>query len=225
MAETLKVAVYAIPNPPYSIIENNHRSGIFVDIFKKLEEITGHNFILVDYPAARAIQEFDEGQIDIEPGVNEIWRQQSKVLGRYSIAYAKTKDVVVFNKSIDIKVTSPKDLYNKRVGIVRGFSYPKFDQALSNGSIKKVDNVSEKYLLKQLLIGRLDQIFIGYRTILYYMKRHPEYSQLKVGSFINEVDAKMRIHPTKSHVLPEINAALRKMIDNGDIEAIYNKYK
>jgi len=224
-AETLKVAVYVVPNPPYSIIEEQQRTGIFVDLFKKLEQVTEHKFTFVTLPVARAIRKFDAGDIDIEPGVNEAWRQHTKVLGNYSIAYAQSEDVVVFNKKPAFPVTSPIDLYGKKVGIVRGFTYPKFDPAFSEEKIIKIDNLSEKYLLKQLLLGRLDQIFIGYRTVLYYMKRYPEYQHLIIGDFISKVDVKIRIHPNKAHLLPDINAGLQKMITNGDIESIYNKYK
>lgn len=224
-AETLKVAVYTVPNPPYSIEEKSQRSGIFVDIFKRLEQITNHKFNFVTLPVARAIRKFDNGSIDIEPGINEAWRQHTKVVGDYSIAYAQAEDVVVFNQKPAFPVKSANDLFGKKVGIVRGFTYPKFDQAFNQGKITKIDNLSEKYLLKQLLAGRIDQIFIGYRTVLYYMKHTPKYRNFAIGDFIGKVEVKLRIHPSKSHVLPSINAALNLMITNGEIEAIYNKYK
>jgi polar amino acid transport system substrate-binding protein len=46
-------------NPPYTIINNNQRSGIFVDLFTEISKITQHKFSFKDYPVARALIEFD----------------------------------------------------------------------------------------------------------------------------------------------------------------------
>ncbi len=223
-AETLSAAIFAKANPPYTIIDGEQASGIILDIYEKLEQMTGHKFDLHIQPAARVMHEFDAGRIDVEAGVNENWRKHNKILGKYSIAYAESTEVIVF-KTNRIKVNSAKDLYGKKVGIVRGYSYPNYDQAFTDNKIVKIENVSERNLLNQLLMGRLEQVFIGYRTILYYQKRFPEYRQLIIGDIVNQDQVKLRFHPSKSHLLPEINKALDKLIKTGVIDKIYQKYE
>jgi len=224
-AETFSVMLFQGANPPYTIIKNNQRSGIFVDLFKEISKITPHTFIFKDYPAARALIEFDKGLVDIEPGVNEQWRENTEVLGVYTIPYAISEEVIVFKKENKITVNRPEDLYGKTIGIVRGYSYPKFDLALNNGKIKKVNNRSESLLLKQLQADRVKYIFIGYRTIKYYIKQNPQYKDIIIGDIVSSVNVKIRIQPQKSYLVDDLNIAIAKLISTGKINDIYQKYQ
>ena len=224
-AESLSVALYEGANPPYSVFEEGKVTGIFVDLFNQLEKLTPYHFEFRGYPFARALHEFDAGRIDIEPGINESWRQHAKVLGEYSIAYGVSREVIVFQKGQKFPVSSPQDLFGQSVGLVRGYSYPRFDAAFAAKKITRIDNLSESLLLRQLLYGRVKQIFIGHRTILFYQKMYPEYRPFDVGDIVGEADVKLRIHPNKSYVMADINSALRQMIEDGSIENIYAKYR
>lgn len=227
IAETFSVIAYQNANPPYNIKGANeyHHSGIFVDMFNRISELTGDEFLFYRYPVSRALFEFDRGRVDIEPGVNEIWRQQRKVPGLYSIEYARSTEVVLFNPGKRVSVRQPADLGGMTVGVVRGYSYPMYNQAFTQGLIRRVDNVSEHYLLEQLHANRYDQIFIGYRTALYYMKTQPKYRHFEVGDVVSQVSSKIRVHPKNAHLLPRLNDALEQMILSGDIQRIYDKYK
>jgi len=224
-ADTFNVIIYTGGNPPYTIIENGEISGIFKDLFAELETYTGHKFKLTPLPVARALKEFDFGGVDIEPGVNEKWRQHTQVKGLYSIPYEVSTEVLVFKPENRIQAQKPEDLYGKSIGIVRGYSYPRFDPAFSQGLIKKVENISEHNLLQQMVIDRLRHVFIGYRTILYYQKKNPQYRSFQIGDIVSQVEVKLRVHPNKSHLLPELNRALATMLEQGKIKAIYDKYR
>lgn len=223
--ETLIVMLYQGANPPYNIISNDKRSGIFVDLFKKLSEITEHNFILKDFPVARGGIEFELGHVDIEPGVNEKWRMNSNVLGVYSIPYEHSKEVIVFKAKNKLIFHSPKDLYGKSIGIVRGYTYPDFEDAFEKNKINKIYNKSEHLLLKQLEVDRVKYVFIGDKTLKYFQQTNEKYRPFLVGGIVSQEEVKFRIHPKKAHVLPSINAALKQLIDSGEIQAIYDKYQ
>jgi len=224
-AETFTVMLYEGANPPYSIVKNGQHQGIFVDLFNKISEITPYKFVFYDAPAARTLQEFDLGRIDIEPGVNEVWRQHVKVLGKYTIAYGHSTEIIVFKEKNRIKITSAIDLYGKSVGIVRGYSYPKFDQAFEQKLITKVSNRSEKLLLKQLIADRVKYIFIGDTTVKYYMQQNPEYRNLAFGDMVSQVAVKLRVHPSKAYIIDTLNTALKTLMAQGEIEKIYQKYQ
>lgn len=222
--EPLKVLLYLPGNPPYAMLDGDKTQGVFADIFKRLHEISGLSFKLVSYPVARGLAEFDAGRVDIEPGVNPAWRSHMKIPGQYSISYAKSAEVIVFATGHKKSVKNPADLFGDVVGIVRGFSYPRFDTAFSSGMIIRLDNLSSDLLVEQLLIGRLQQIFIGYNTILYLQKIKPEYRSLEIGDVVDEQPVMMRIHPDKQQHLPAINQALEHMSARGEIMQIYARY-
>lgn len=223
--QPLKVLLYQPGNPPYTMLDHDKPEGLFTDIFARLQDLTKLRFELVSRPVARGLAEFDTGRIDIEPGVNPDWRTHMRVPGVYSISYAKSVEVVVFAPGKKKPVQAPSDLFGDMVGVVRGFVYPKFDAAMSAGLITRLDNLSSDLLLEQLLVGRLNQIFVGYDTLLYLQKIRPEYKALEIGDVVDEQDVMIRVHPDKAHYLPLINQALQQMIKAGEIEQIYARYR
>tara|TARA_R110001592_G_scaffold16668_15_gene70835 strand:+ start:650 stop:1408 length:759 start_codon:yes stop_codon:yes gene_type:complete len=230
IADTYKVISYDPANPPHNISTIDQQgkatiSGIFADMFHQIGEITGDTFIMVKMPAARAMLEFDLGRVDIEPGINPIWRSNSKEIGLYSIAYERVEEVIVFRSGDEFEVKGPRDLFGHKVGIVRGFTYPRFEASFTNNDINKVLNKSESLLIKQLLAERVDQIFIS-KSSIQYMKRHlPTLSDIVVGDVVSSVEVMMRVHPTKLELLPKLNKALQQMIDNKSIDKIIAKYQ
>jgi polar amino acid transport system substrate-binding protein len=229
-ANTYKVIAYNPPNPPHNIQIKEGQgisklSGIFSDIFIRIEEITGDKFIMVQMPAARALIQFELGRVDIEPGINPIWRSSAIEKGLYSIPYKRTEEVIVFRSGEQFRVNEPKDLFGQKVGIVRGFTYPWFESAFTSGKINKILNKSEGLLVKQLLAKRVDQIFIS-KTSIEYMKRNdPALHDIVVGDVVSSVEVMMRIHPSKSELLPRLNKALKQMINDKSIDKIMAKYK
>lgn len=224
-ADTYKVMLYSPNNPPYIIFEGDKEVGIFIDIFTEIGKITGDKFEFVHLPIARALLEFDKGNVDIEPGVNPNWRQHLKVIGQYSVSYAQSDEVIVFSPGNKIEVNGPADLMNEIVGIVRGFSYPDYDAAFSTDSIIRINNVSQTHLLEQLLKKRFKQIFVGLNTILYFQKVYPEYQSIEIGNVVDSQSVMMRVHPDKAELMPRLNKALETLMLNKEIEKIYARYR
>ncbi|WDE10413.1 substrate-binding periplasmic protein [Thalassomonas haliotis] len=224
-AETLIVTLFSGDVPPYIMKVNGKRQGITIDLFTLLAKYTPHEYVLREAPVVRAMHEFDLGRIDIEPGVTPAWRKHRPVPGIYSIVYEEATDVIVFKEKNRFELNDVSDLYGKTIGVVRGYSYPGYDQAFASGKIKKVENSIEEHLLKQLALDRIEQIFLGYRTVLYFKKQGGLFQNLAIGDVVGRNSISLRLHPSKAHLLPGINAALKKMLDSGEIQAIFDKYQ
>jgi polar amino acid transport system substrate-binding protein len=194
-------------------------------MFLRIGEITGDKFIMVAMPAARAIREFDLGNVDIEPGISPIWRSYAEDQGIYSISYGSVEEVIAFRSNERFDVKTPKDLFGRRVGVVRGFTYPWFEEAFDSGKIKRVLNKSENLLIKQLFAKHIDQIFISKTSIEYIKKNDPTFHEITIGDVVSSVEVMMRVHPNKSELLPRLNKALKQMIDDKSIEEIIARYK
>ena len=90
---------------------------------------------------------------------------------------------------------------------------------------QKLENSIEENLLKQLALVRVEQIFMGYRTVLYFKKKDSRFRNLQIGDVVGQNNISLRLHPSKGYLLPELNQALQKLLDSGEIQAIYDKYK
>jgi polar amino acid transport system substrate-binding protein len=224
-AETFTVLAYLPGNPPYNIVDGQIILGISRDLCEAIGKHSGDKFKFIAMPIARGLQEFDNGSIDIEPGVNPNWRDHLKIKGLYSIPYADSITVIAFTPGRKKPVLEPSDLFGDIVGMTRGFSFPRFDKAISAGLITRIDNLSQSLLIEQLYLGRLQQIFINRTTLAYFQKQRPEMSTLEIGDETDRQELMMRVHPNKAYLLPRMNEALLAMLASGEIDRIYAKYK
>lgn len=220
-AETLTVGFHDFPP---MMIQHQH-SGIYKEIFKAIEALTGDKFSINYYPVARLHVLFEQGQLDIEPGISPLWRKGSTVPGVFSIPFNQSVVLLLFQPGKAFDVTAAKDLENKQLGTIRGYFYSGYANHFSSGKITRLDMADEKQLMEFLFVGRVEQIFIEQNVALYWMKQKPRLQTLEFGNVIESADISMRVHPDKTHILPRINTALRQLIDSGKIADIYQRYR
>ena len=154
LAETLIVALTQNGKPPLSFPERSSETGIYQDILVAVGSITGDTFVFNYYPPKRIMFLFEYGRVDIEIGINPVWRQFSKVPGNYTVAFAKAEDIILFAPGKKFSVHGAKDLKGMKVGAVRGYYYPGYMEAFAKEEIIRIDGNDEEHLLKRLSIGR-----------------------------------------------------------------------
>lgn len=224
--EELKVVKYQGEMPPYFFKQEGREVGGYIDIFSRLSELTKYKFKFVSFPVSRSLYLFDIGKIDIEPNVNPVWRTHTKEPGIYSIPYDKSTEIVLFSAGMKIPINSPIDLKGRHVGVVFGYRYPSYEELFKNKTIFRHNLKNEQKLLKILAAGGgIKQIFINKYTALYWKKTIPAYHNFELGAEISQLDVMMRVHPSKKHILPDLNKALRYMVEQGEIKKIYRQYQ
>ncbi|CUI08175.1 substrate-binding periplasmic protein [Massilia antarctica] len=218
--ETFKVGFY---NYPPMMIESG-RTGIYQELLDELGQITGHRFQIEYLPYARLAKRFDLGQIDLEPGVFPGWVKQERVPGVFSVPFGKVVDVLVFAPGKHFKVSTPRDLSGRTLGLVRGYSYPELRELFDSGVVHRSDAVSEKQLMAMLAAGRMDQILINKAVAQYSMLQTPNYSEFVIGDVLGSYDVSIRVQPSKKALLPKLDEAILIMKRSGAITRIYGKY-
>ncbi|MGI0115819.1 substrate-binding periplasmic protein [Zooshikella sp. RANM57] len=226
LAEEFSVVLHGQEDfPPYFFKEGDSFRGFYSDFFDALSQKMGDHFSFHDVPFTRSLIMFETNQVDIEPGVNPVWRAGEKVQGLYTIPYAQSVDILLFAPGKRIPVSASEDLEGKRIGVIRGYQYPSFTRFFQSGTILRVDMTRESQLLGMLELGRLDQIIINKYLALYLMKQNPDYKDFEVGYEVSSVDIMLRIHPNKAEALPRFNSAIKQLTDSGTIEQIWKKYR
>lgn len=225
LAETFRVMLHEGSFPPYFFKEGNGNSGTIRDIFQAIAQETGDSFEYVRAPFQRAVLMFEQGDLDIEPMTNPAWRAHSPVPGQYSIPFTTSEEIILFKAGVNFPVKSPTDLTGKSVGLVRGYRYPQYDSYFADGSIQTTRLANETELVKMLLAGRLDQIFINSDFARYQMKHDKQAATLSPGDIISKLDIMIRFHPSKAKAIPRFNRAIRQLKNNGTIKAIYDTYR
>ncbi len=224
-AETLRVMLHEGSFPPYFFEETDLKTGTIRDIFAALAEETGDTIEYVRVPFKRALHQFETGQIDIEPMTNPAYRGNSSVPGIYSLPYTVAEEILLFNKDDYFAVTSPEDLLGKSIGVVDGYHYPKYSAYFEDGRIKALPFNSENKLIQLLVAKRLSQVLINKDFAQYQIKKNLLQHDLVVGEPYHVLDMMIRFHPSKKDAVPRFNQAIEKLVNNGTIERIYNRYR
>lgn len=223
-AENFRVMLYTDSFPPYFFEKGNVETGIVRDIFAALAKETGDSFEYVRVPFKRGLHHFETGQIDIEPMSNPVWRQTSAVKGIFSIPFAVSEEIVLFDAEQYLPVDSPEDLIGHTVGVVMGYQYPVYGPYFADGLIKAHPLRDENKLIQLLLAGRLGQALMNKDFAQYQIKTLGLKGRLIIGKPCSVVDMMIRFHPSKKHAVPRLNKAIEKLLKNGTIKSIYDKY-
>nr|WP_235727734.1 transporter substrate-binding domain-containing protein [Maridesulfovibrio frigidus] len=211
--------------PPYSFDKGDARTGIIKDLFAALVKDTGDTVEYVRVPFKRALYQFDEGKIDIEPMSNPIWRKSSSLKAIYSIPFAVSEEILLFNADKYFPVNSPEDLLGRTVGVISGYYYPVYTPYFADERIKPHPLRSENKLIQLLLAGRLDQALMNKDFAQYQIKTQNLAGKLMVGEPCSVLDMMIRFHPSKKNAVPRFNEAIQKLLNDGTIEQIYDRYR
>lgn len=222
-SENFRVFLHGHEHPPNYFTREDPGTGFFRDLFAEISTITGDTFTFYYLPSARGLLKFENGELDLEPGVNPIWRENSEVKGVYTIPYEKSKEVILSAK--ECTVMSPNDLIGKKVGIIRGYSYPSFDTLFASKEVIMQEYNEADQLLKLLYVNRVDFVFVNEAFALYSIKENPLYKDFRAVYEISSMDVMLRVHPNKKHALERINKALEQLLQSKTIEKLRSKYQ
>lgn len=219
-AATFEAGFY---NYPPMMIEDD-KAGIYHDILDEVSKLTGDTFNIRYFPYARITLMFNNGALEIEPGVYPGWVKNQAVPGLFSVPFGKVVDAMVFSPGKAFLVKKPEDLQGKTVGMVRGYTYPDLRKLIENGQLDRRDALGEIQLLKMLHASRFDQIIINKAVAQYNIFNVPEYRYLEIGDVLNSYDVSIRVSPKLEAWLPKLDKAILQLKKNGTIEKIYAKY-
>lgn len=203
---------------------DNEEQGIYYDLMKQLSDLTQMKFEWKHYPYARLDMLFRKGHIHVEVGSSPLWTAHKSVPGIYTQNFYILEDVVVFREGNLISVTSTQDIIGKKIGMVRGYSFPQFQKLFDEGSAVRLDATNELKLLDMLLHGRIDQIFISRDLLRYHQKISQKYRALVAGDVVGSYEIGIRVNPEYKNLLPPLNQAITELKATGAIGKIFDKH-
>lgn len=225
VSATLRVGYYETGAAPYMFSKGAPQAGIYPDVMAAVARHAGVRLDVSYLPPARIQLMFEQGLLDIEVGVSPAWRQTSPVPGVFSIPFGATRDVLCFPPGTPPHGQHADDFVDERVGVIRGFSYPAFDQAFATGIVIRDDNDDELTLLRKLRAGRLQQILINEGVARYRAKVAPQLYACNIGASVEEDINAIRVHPSKAEWVPVFNRIIQMMQQSGELERIYGRYR
>lgn len=228
-AEAFKVGLSE--EPPLVFNKNSTLPGVYKEIFIEISKITSDTFEFDYGSAEQLVTRFNQGKIDIEPGINPVWRHSEGVPGLYSIPFSKSSSIMVTLKpaSSKSKKNASKSSEKGRplkTGLVKGYQYPNLMAHFKDKTWVPVLADSELKLLTLLKQKKIDQAVIEQFVMDFFLrsKKNTVSNQYILSKPLETLDVMLRVHPDKASAIPRFNDAIKKLIESGTIKKIYNHY-
>jgi polar amino acid transport system substrate-binding protein len=222
-AETLPMAGYF--KPPF-MMEAGDKPGICVEMVQEAGKRLGHDVSYKLLPIKRLKIEFKAEKILMEPAVTPAWRLKDKAFSVYSKPHFNSIDVVLTREEDAVEADGPVGFHGKILGCVLGYSYTDgFQEAFEDGTVQREDAPSHRLNLQKLIAGRVDAIIIHQFTAKYLMQELAiDPAGFKSSYTLKTTQLSIRFHKSKGHLVPEFDAVLKKMKEDGTIKKITQKY-
>ena len=153
-APAVTVTVGVDHSPPYRIVEDGHRSGLYLDIFNALAERLGWQVEYERAPFRRVLLLMREGDVDVMLGPVQTENRQAYMT--YVAPAFPPERRLFFYLDEENRIDRYSDLQGKSVGVLEGARYfRRFDQDMS---LEKVPAPRYENLMKMLAKHRLDVV-------------------------------------------------------------------
>ncbi|MFY0640013.1 MAG: transporter substrate-binding domain-containing protein [Bermanella sp.] len=218
-AQPLIIGAYQYP--PF--MDEKTKDGLYIQLMKSIQTHSQLEFKWVFYPYARLDRFFNLGKIQLEIGSSPLWHQHKLTPGSFTDSFYQLEDVAIHRSGENRRATSDTDIAGQDIGIVRGYSFPQFQQAFSQKIARRIEGADEAQLLHLLINERIDQVFMSKQVFLYLQSRHSEYGNFVIGDVVGRYDVAIRVHPSQAQIIPALNRTIQILKTNGTIKQLFNK--
>jgi len=221
-----KITVYSTAYPPYQVDDNGKLTGVNTEIVKAIFRDSGLPFEIKYVPWTRAQKYVGDDSHENSAiyclGRNEQREQKYKWVG----VYFHQKVSFLALKNSGVRINSLADVKKYKIGLVRGDMMT--HQLKSQGNVKEHEMVRDDILnIKKLFKGRVQAIVTSELAARYIARENGldpdkievQYDVLTVG--FNLALSKK----TSDEVYWKLQASLNKLLKNGTVEGIVNKWR
>lgn len=197
---------------PYYIPEQNN-PGILGELIPLILQEAGIHGIELKFPPKRTVYAMENGLLDFDV-VSPAWFA-NEFAGEQFLFSDSLLGIKEYYASLSSTKISPM-AYEDEVGTILGYYY--FD----DNTFTRIDFKSEKELVLALSKKRVERVLIGDLPAKYWADKLGV--SIRLDQLHTEGELKIRLNKSKRHLLPKLNAAIKRLKELGKIQEIVTKY-
>lgn len=212
---------------PFFIEQDGDFTGIGVDILREVLARTGDSFVIKSMPLRRGNTLLKSGAVDIILLDSPSWSDPE-----FAGSYLFSDPVLVVGEyaytlsSYQPAATTADALAGKVVSLRTGYRYPAFERYFDDGSVTRHEVDSDEVLLRLLVTGRADAIFMDSVAFEYTARKHQiDVSAVQRGLELSQAPVAIKLAVAHQAALERINAALADIRQDGTLEQILSRYR
>ncbi|NVK20024.1 MAG: transporter substrate-binding domain-containing protein [Methylocystaceae bacterium] len=191
--------------------------GINVDIITAIAHEIGVDMVFKDYPIDVGREKFLTGELTVDCCLNEIWFPvRDQTVHIFSDPIYKLIEVFVFPKGKVFDVPNTTVLRDKRVGGIKGFTYPN-----QQDYGERIDANSPLEVLQLLNERKVDVAVLERHAASFNINQHK--FKVQFGDPYYSVKVGVRLHKSQADKIDDVNKAIAKLKSSGVIEDIIQR--
>lgn len=202
---------------PYGYFGDANNPGIFAEVIELILKRTNRPYDVYYFPPKRAGKVFEEDRLDLD-FMSPSWFKNGDMGEDYvsTMAIFPLSEYIVTLSEKRQLYAEPESINGKRIGTIAGYNYYDDDK------FTRVDFLSESALVKGLKMQRFDAVILEGVTAKYWAKIHEV--NIALASIHSQGDIVIRLRRELKYLLPELNAAIQALKNEGEIDRILQHY-
>ena len=211
--------------PPYAIEKaETLYSGIIKDIATEIADELDINVVFIKTPRKRIERYLENGTINLILMTNPAWLSNSEKL-QWSEALFIEKDLLVVKADDKKNYQKITDFRGMIIGTIRGYKYPTLQPYFDKGYFNRYDVSNLNVNFIRLDLKRIDALVDAEILINYQLKQSNNSDSYKVMPMeVSQQHIQAALSPKAPITLLQLNQVLKKLKEQGVIEAILKKY-
>lgn len=175
LGQPLRAVVSDTNPPPFAVFDGagHLKSGLAKQLIDVIASDLRSAATYQNVPRGRVLEWLDAGQADLACFLNPDWVQNHQAVD-WSQPLFTSGQVIIRRRDL-AAVLNAEALRGQRVGTIRGFVYPEFEQAFESGEIIRDDASTLQANLQRLAQGRLDAVLAVELSLGYTIKQNPQF--------------------------------------------------
>lgn len=218
--QPLRAVVSQTNTAPYAIFDTQNRltAGVAKELLDGLAAGLKREILYLDLPRGRVVEWLSTDQADISCFLNPQWVPASLKLSWTPVLFLTQQYIV--RRAQDSPVRSNKDLFGKRIGTTRGFSYPELEPLFLSQSAVRDDAESLEKNIQRLEQGRIDLVMTVDLSYGHY-QQHFDSSRLAVDPlWAKPAEVYCALNPKDAVLVKQIQQHIELMQQQGVIKNI-----
>lgn len=202
--------------PPYEYLENNKVVGFDADIIEELSKRVGFNYKWSNMNFDGLISALQAKKVDMIIAGMTVTEERKNFIN-FSTPYVSPNICYIVLKNNNLN--SAKDLENKKFGVELGTTEEGIARKIQGADV--IPFTGHTAALLALKANKIDAMLLDETVAQKYMENNPEIQSIGVASGESKA---MAFNKSDEELKNKIDIELKKMIDDGTIQNLKEKY-
>jgi polar amino acid transport system substrate-binding protein len=222
----LRIGVSDSDGPPIAVVAGNVLvSGLSRDLGSALADTLDRRPVFVVVSRKRVEWALESGTVDIVCNANPAWYEDAGQLGWTQSLYPQVERIATREDASAVRQVS--DLAGRRIGTIRGYTYPQIEPLWANGKAGRSNEDRLALMMKSLQSKVTDAAIVSELEFGVWARANPAAAQrIRIQPYVvSSIPTSCAVSPRAKTSVTEMNRAIEQLRAQGRLKAILHTYE